>query len=163
MSTLLFAGRYGEALEGARLLAEAEPEFAVAHGIRAMAAALSGDTEAAVQAAEATDRLARSDQLSRSIAGWALGVCGQSAAARAVLAALERAGARRYVGMSFPAAIHAGLGDPASALECLERAVADRCMWLPFMGVDPRFAALRENPRFREIVMLASGGCVTFG
>jgi TolB-like protein/tetratricopeptide (TPR) repeat protein len=163
INTLVFAGRIEEASLEARQLADVQPELASAHALRAVTAVLAARPDDAVGAAEITDRLARSDQLARSAAGWALARCGQESASRAILAAFERSGARRYVGMSFPAAVHVGLGEHAAALACLERAVEERCMWLPYVGVDPRFAPLRDDARFREIVAGATGGQLRLG
>jgi DNA-binding winged helix-turn-helix (wHTH) protein/tetratricopeptide (TPR) repeat protein len=155
-----FAGNDEDALSVARMLAANEPEFAMVHGLRAQTAAATGRREEAIAAAGLADMVARGDQLARSTAAHALATLGMRAEARAALAALERCARRRYVSGTFLAIVHAGLGDPSAALACLERAVAQRCMWLPFAAFDPRFAPLREAPRFREIAALVTGGAV---
>jgi len=48
--------------------------------------------------------------------------------------------------------VYAGLGDRARALELLDRAYAERDVWLTWIGVEPRFDALRREPRFRELL-----------
>jgi hypothetical protein len=51
----------------------------------------------------------------------------------------------------FPAAIHAGLGRKAEALDGLERASRERAYWLISIQVNPWFDELRQEPRFVEL------------
>ncbi|HEY3055022.1 MAG TPA: hypothetical protein VGK31_03710 [Thermoanaerobaculia bacterium] len=57
----------------------------------------------------------------------------------------------RYVSAFFPAAIHAGLGRKAEALDGLERASRERAYWLISIQVNPWFDELRQEPRFVEL------------
>ena len=155
--THYFAGHLEDALAMARLVAEAEPEFAGMHALRATAAAVLGRREEALAAAAAADVVARSDQVARSTCAHARALLGQEDEARADLAALQRTAKRRYVSQTCVAVVHMGLGEREAALACLERALADRCLWLPYVATDPRFAPLREVARFREIAALVTG------
>jgi hypothetical protein len=49
------------------------------------------------------------------------------------------------------ALVHAGLGDNGRALEFLERAGEERSPRLVFLGVEPAFDGLREDPRFAAL------------
>jgi hypothetical protein len=44
--------------------------------------------------------------------------------------------------------IHCFLGEWEKAFECLERACAERDAWLVWLGVEPVFDGLRDDPRF---------------
>ncbi|HVP31212.1 MAG TPA: winged helix-turn-helix domain-containing protein [Myxococcota bacterium] len=156
--TLLCAGSLDEALIEGRELARTEPTFAAGHGLRGLAALLLGDREEALVAAAAAEDVAAGDTLALSLAGWIYATSGRRAAADAVRAVLERTARERKVGASSVAVVHAGLGDEASALEWLERARDERDMFVPFVGVDPRIASLRELPRFRAVVRAGLGG-----
>ncbi|HSE95626.1 MAG TPA: hypothetical protein VLD61_07010, partial [Methylomirabilota bacterium] len=57
-----------------------------------------------------------------------------------------------YVSSFDIATIHAGLGNRSQALDWLERAYEGRATYLTFVNVDPRFDAIRDDPRFRELV-----------
>lgn len=46
------------------------------------------------------------------------------------------------------AAIHAALGDCATAFDLLERARADRSYWMIYLDVDPALDPLRSDDRF---------------
>jgi tetratricopeptide (TPR) repeat protein len=50
------------------------------------------------------------------------------------------------------ALVYTGLGDHKHALEWLERAYTTHQVHVPFMGVEPRFEPLRQDPRFRAIL-----------
>lgn len=144
---LWFAGRLDEALYAARALTEAEPQFSTAHTIRANVAATLGRDAEALRSATLADSLGRGDQLTRTGCAWTFGRAGRPDAARILLEAFERRARTRYVSPTLMAVGYAGLGDHDAALRWLERAAAERCMWLAFAPVDPRLAGLREDPR----------------
>jgi TolB-like protein len=57
----------------------------------------------------------------------------------------------RYVPPTSIARIHATLGDADEAFRWLDRAVAVRDDWLPFMDTWPRFEGIRHDPRFTAL------------
>jgi TolB-like protein/Flp pilus assembly protein TadD len=80
------------------------------------------------------------------------GVMGNRAAA---VAALDEARVRLATGgtlWSALALVHLGLGQDAEVLECLERAVDDRDVLLPWMKFMPAFGRLRTTPRFEAML-----------
>jgi DNA-binding winged helix-turn-helix (wHTH) protein/Tfp pilus assembly protein PilF len=77
---------------------------------------------------------------------------GETSEAAAMLGELEDLARRRYVSPYWLALVHTGMGDRARALELLERALAQRDVWLTWLGVEPRFDALRGEPRFQELL-----------
>jgi DNA-binding winged helix-turn-helix (wHTH) protein/Tfp pilus assembly protein PilF len=77
---------------------------------------------------------------------------GDSSEAAGMLGELENLSQRRYVSPYWLGLVYAGLGDRARALELLDRAYAERDVWLTWIGVEPRFDALRREPRFRELL-----------
>jgi hypothetical protein len=50
------------------------------------------------------------------------------------------------------AVVHAGLGDVDAAIEWLERACAERDVWLVWLKVDPRLDRLRADARFEDLL-----------
>jgi hypothetical protein len=48
--------------------------------------------------------------------------------------------------------VMAGLDEPATACQRLERAVEERYDRLIYLNVDPAFDPLRRDPRFRDVV-----------
>jgi TolB-like protein len=82
----------------------------------------------------------------------ALGASGQQAAARQLLGGLLDKADERYVSAYDVAIIYAGLGDAKSTFDWLRRAYAERSAFLVNIGWEPRFDALRDDPRFTAIV-----------
>lgn len=66
-----------------------------------------------------------------------------------MLARLQAAAAQRYVPPSFLASIHCALGDNASALDALERALSARDVYLPFLGLCS--LRLQGEPRMERL------------
>jgi hypothetical protein len=77
---------------------------------------------------------------------------GESSEAAGILGELENLSQRRYVSAYWLGLVQAGLGDRPRALQLLDRAYAERDVWLTWLGVDPRFDVLREEPRFQELL-----------
>ena len=84
--------------------------------------------------------------------GFVEGVCGKEGLARRDLSRLEKLSKSRFVTSYGMALIEAGLGDKEATLLWLRRAVEERSHWMVWIRLDPRFSALREDPRFRELV-----------
>jgi hypothetical protein len=77
---------------------------------------------------------------------------GKRAEAEAVLARLKEISAPRYVCPYEIATAHAALGHRDEAIQWLRQGVTDRSGCMPDLKVDPRFDALREDPRFKELL-----------
>lgn len=58
----------------------------------------------------------------------------------------------RFVTSYGIAVIEAGLGDTEAALLWLRKAVEERSHWMVWIRLDPRFNAIRDDPRFQELV-----------
>jgi len=83
--------------------------------------------------------------------GRAYAMAGRSADAQRELERLRALGAEGF-GVGFDAAlIHAALGDRDAALTALEAGLDDYSQMILFMNVEPGFAALRDEPRFRAV------------
>ena len=77
---------------------------------------------------------------------------GDRAGAMGLLTRLERLARQRYVPRYHLAMAHTGLGDNESAFAALEAAAEDRDPALANVAVDPRFAPLRSDRRYAELV-----------
>jgi TolB-like protein len=86
-----------------------------------------------------------------SLAGG-LAVAGERTPARRMLDELLAQSAGRYVSAYDVAAVHAGLGDHDQAVSWLRRAYSERSAMLVNVGWDPRFDAIRPDPRFQAIL-----------
>jgi len=84
--------------------------------------------------------------------GHAYAASGNRSAALASLKDLEELSLRRYISPYYFALLSAGSGEAENSLTWLEHALEDRSTWLTWLKVDPRFDALREQPRFHELL-----------
>ena len=84
--------------------------------------------------------------------GYCLAIAGRTAEARAVLAELEAWSDREYVDPTALALVRIGLGEDRNTLDALERALEVHAHGLPTIAIDPRYAPLRDEPRFRAVL-----------
>jgi eukaryotic-like serine/threonine-protein kinase len=80
------------------------------------------------------------------------GVAGKPAEARGILRQLDSLSRTQYVTAYGVAVVHASLGASDSVFAWLERAVEERTHWLVWLNRDPRWEALRGDPRFAKVV-----------
>jgi DNA-binding winged helix-turn-helix (wHTH) protein/TolB-like protein/Tfp pilus assembly protein PilF len=83
--------------------------------------------------------------------GYVNGISGRHAEAREDLANLIRQAESRFVTSYGVALIHAGLGETDLAFAWLDKAVAERSHWLVWLRLDPRWDAIRGDPRFEQL------------
>jgi tetratricopeptide (TPR) repeat protein len=84
--------------------------------------------------------------------GVLYGAWGKPEKARAVLAEFEEMRRHgKYVAPYATAGIHVWLGEKERALDLLEDAFRERSHWLIWLRSDPRWAPLRDEPRFVEL------------
>jgi TolB-like protein/DNA-binding winged helix-turn-helix (wHTH) protein/tetratricopeptide (TPR) repeat protein len=147
-----FARRYAEAADWCRRTLALEPAFYWAHRCIALASIRAGDDAGAV-AAVVADLRARGAP--PSILAEVTGAAEPRAALRAYWAwdvARTTTPGAPITGDPDAAVSRLELGDREGALAALEAAVAARRGWLvPFLGVDPTFDSLRDDPRFAAV------------
>lgn len=176
---LYLAGRFDESAAVYRQTLELEPNYARAHLELGMVLAQQKDYEAALReinrsAALSPNRSAefienapnRADEETtmrtslsvngnvRAIAalGYVYAVSGQRAAAVEQIRQLETLAQNRYVSPYYLAVVYAGLKEKDKALGELEKSQEKRFNALVFLQVEPVFADLRNEKRFKGIV-----------
>jgi len=142
--------RYDEAITQLRATLELDPDYAPAITLLARSLAASG------QHAEALTELARtkgriSDVSYLSFRGQIEAAAGHRRQADRTLQEL-RIPRREYVPPYYLALIHTALGRKPEALAELERAYVEQDSTLVSVDIDPRFDALRDEPRFQALV-----------
>jgi tetratricopeptide (TPR) repeat protein len=152
---LVLAGRPDAAIAQLRRTLELDPDFAPAYGFLAWAYFLSGRRGDAVAAAERGLSLAGEHGANPVARAYAKALAGDAAAARALLAAVERAASSPASGYVPPIALaraYAILEDAPAALAWLERALEERDASSVYLAVDPTFAALRGGAAFARLL-----------
>lgn len=87
-----------------------------------------------------------------ALSGHTLGLSGDDAGARKVLADLQHLAQSRYVSSLYLAAIYTGMGETSTALDWLDRAYRERNDRLLYLGADPIADRLRSDPRFAQLL-----------
>ena len=152
-SQVAFQARdYVMALEHARRAVALDPEFWIGHIMLAQALGEVGDVEAAIAAALVAARFSNQNSKAVSFRAYFLAKAGRAADATDVINTLQAASRERYVPPTAIALIHVGLGNHEETFEWLERAYEERDVHLIFLPVDPKWDAVRTDPRFASLL-----------
>jgi serine/threonine protein kinase/Tfp pilus assembly protein PilF len=143
---------YGAALKLYRQVLDSEAAFAPAHYYIGLTYEQTGDHDHAIENFMRAAEIGGRGGLFLGALGHGYGVSGARDAARGVLQELEERARERYVSPFNIMLVHLGLGETESALEWFERALEDRTAILWHTPVDPRFDAIRDEPRFRTLL-----------
>ena len=134
------SGIRGDAPGNSRTL-ELDPEMAEARACLSRALLYGGDARGAIDAIRST--------IPQDLAGELAALPADRAARRLMELALHRDGRQDPYERAWRLA---WLGSGGEALTALEEAFQSRSLMIPLAAVDPAFAAIREEPRFRKIV-----------
>ena len=155
-----FARRYDDAIRQHRLGRDLDPAFAPTHLYLAMAFAQSGAIDSAIASCNTARTLAGGGSYVLGGLGYALGRAGRSPEAGQVLKELEGRSAQGQsvpfdIGLVWVGLARAGQSNARARDECLdwiEKACREQPSGVKDLGVDSRFDALRDAPRFRQIL-----------
>jgi TolB-like protein/Flp pilus assembly protein TadD len=150
--SFFFAGQYDRAIEQSLKTLEMDQRFVRAQIILGAAYEQKRMYREAIAALEAARAVAGANSLATGGLGHAYAVAGKRELALEVLEGLKKLSAEHYVSAYNIAIIYAGLDEGESALAWLDRAFENRDVWLVWLGVNPRFARLRRDARFTELL-----------
>ncbi|MGI8400976.1 MAG: tetratricopeptide repeat protein [Gemmatimonadaceae bacterium] len=151
-TTFMRAGRYDEAVALAEDMVDLDPGYDRARATLGWAYFLIGRKEEGLGHLEKAVSFSRANTLWLGQLGEAYAMCGNSGKALEVLRELEDRSRHSYVSPYHFAYVHTGLGDTETAMDWLERSVAERTG--PAYGIKGSFlfAPLHAHPRFRALL-----------
>jgi serine/threonine protein kinase/Tfp pilus assembly protein PilF len=151
-TTLLRAGRYAEAAQGALRAIEFDAENERAHATLGWAYFFQGQVAAGLTELERAVSLSpgRVQWLAQLGHGYAR--AGEPDKARDVLRQLDDLAQRTYVSPYHRALVYTGLGEQERALDLLERALDERAGAMYGIKGSFLFAPLRSHPRFQALL-----------
>jgi tetratricopeptide (TPR) repeat protein len=146
------ARRYDDAIAQARSALEIDSTFSRAYFWIGMASEQLSRPDDAIRELERTISFGGPASIYVAALGHAYAVAGRRDKALAVLDDLQTHAKSRYVSALDIATVYLGLGDTDATFEWLERAFQTRASALVYLAVDPRYDAMRQDPRFRALV-----------
>jgi serine/threonine-protein kinase len=151
VTALLRAGRYDDAVVRGEEAVELDPSDR-ARATLGWAYFLSGRKAQGLAELERAVATSQRNTLWLGQLGGAYGMAGELEKARSALRELEERARNTYVSPYHFAYVHTGLGEADRAIDCLERAVAERAG--PTYGLKGSFffTSLHTHPRFRALL-----------
>jgi tetratricopeptide (TPR) repeat protein len=147
---LYFARRYDESIAELKKAHELDPDSDFVYNILGYSYAGKGEFKEAIAAYQEAVRLGDQSTSIQVYLGAAYAGAGERAKAQAILTRLQNT--KEYVSQGELAALYTALGDKDAAFASLENAYQDHDLQLQFLKVDPSFDALRDDPRFADLL-----------
>jgi tetratricopeptide (TPR) repeat protein len=148
---LHYGRRYKEALALYHAVIETEAAFAPAHYYIGLTYEQLGEYEQAIYHFERATSISGRTSFFFASLTHCTAASGRRDEARRLQEELEGQRAHRYVSPLNLALVHFGLGENDEGLRDLELAFAERSGQLYLLAVEPRFDAVRNDPRFRAL------------
>ena len=150
--SLFYAGRYKEAAEQLRETLELNSAFWPAHLFLGWVYAQQGLMTEALAILEQCNALDDNPR-TKAFLGAAYALAGESKRAQQILGQLVAQDEKRRMSSYYISVIYAALGDRNMAFRWLEKAYTDRAVGFIWLRVEPWFDALRDDPRFKRLLM----------
>ncbi len=147
-----FANQPKEGMAVCQKAIEMDPNFFSARRYYGLLYELTGQYSQAIEQFEKGRELSGNSPVMTAALGHAYAVAGRTKDAERMLNELLEISKAKSVSSYDIAIIYTGLGDTAKAFEYLEKAYDERNEYLSYMKSDPRFAPLRSDPRFQDIL-----------
>lgn len=149
---LLFAGRTDEALAALRATVDMNADFWLPHLFMSRAYLAKGMLRESVESASRANSIAGANAESLALVGYGVAKSGDKEEARRILAELEQRASTTYVPAYDLAVLNVGLGDNSRALALLETSYNRHEPLMVFIGIEPKWDVLRQEPRFIELM-----------
>jgi serine/threonine-protein kinase len=150
--TFYYARRYDQALEQCGKILGLEPNSVGARDCLGLSYLAKKMYEKAITECQRAVDLSGNDLNRAADLARAHALAGNTAEARKALSELRARATRSYVPPSLFAQIHLSLGEKKQGLAWLEKAYADRDVYLARLLVEPAFDSVRSDPGFRDLM-----------
>ncbi len=148
---LYLSRRYDEAIEQYKKTVELDPNFLQARLWFGRPYLELGLYEQAINELKEAVRLSNESTISLAMLGHAYASSGDLRKAEEILERLFERSKEKYVSAYWIAAVYNGMKDRKKTINWLEKALREKSSWLVWIGVEPRFDWLRNEPAFISI------------
>ncbi len=149
---LYYSRQYKEAAEQYRRVVSEFPNYAFGYYGLSKIHRITGETRLAIAENDKAKKLMGDTIFSLLSEAECYAADGQSEIAREKIAALETMALERHVSQYQLSLAYCYLGETEKALDNLANAVEGKEPWLNWMGIEPAFDPIRDDPRFDEIL-----------
>jgi TolB-like protein/Flp pilus assembly protein TadD len=146
------ARRFDVAVEQNKKALELDPSYAIALVNIGRGYEQMGMHQQAREAFQTILTAAPDDPAILALMGHEYGISGDSANATKILARLTEVSRRKYVPAIYFAVVYIGLNRKDDAFHWLDKAYAERCEYLVYLGSEPLADPLRGDPRFATLL-----------
>jgi serine/threonine-protein kinase len=146
------ARRFDDAIAVCHRAMDMGPTFIPTYLWLGLAYQQCGRQREAVEVFQQASSFPNAGQFLLGFLGHAQGLAGRPQDAQLTLRKLHALADGTYVSPFSVALVHLGLGATEECLSRLQEASEERSCWLVWLGVDPMFDSLRDEPRFQAIV-----------
>jgi len=153
---------YDDAIAKYKTTLQSDPEFWVARHYLALAYVQKGMHDEAIvelrrlikapSSGPIPDQIVEAESEASASLGFAYGMAGKQAEARAIINQLDALSKRRYVSPLYFAIVYAGLKDNDKAIDYLNKAFDARHPGLVLIRIEPMFDGLRGDERFKALI-----------
>ena len=153
---------YDDAIAKYKLTLQSDPDFWVARHYLALAYVQKGMHDEAIAelrklikapaSGPIPDAVIEAETEASASLGFAYGMAGKQAEARAIITQLEALSKKRYVSGLYFANVYAGLKDNDKAIQYLTQAFDARHPGLVLIRIEPMFDGLRSDERFKQLI-----------
>jgi DNA-binding winged helix-turn-helix (wHTH) protein/TolB-like protein/Tfp pilus assembly protein PilF len=154
---LYFLGEHDKAIEQCTKILEIAPEFETASFFRGLAYEQKQQYEQAIKDIEKYGEKNKDDPIVYGALGHIYGVCGRTKEAYRMIRELERLGKKDHSSIYCVGLVYLGLGDKDLAFIWLEKGARAKAPTALGFRYDPRFAVIREDPRYKTFMQLLQG------
>jgi class 3 adenylate cyclase/TolB-like protein/Tfp pilus assembly protein PilF len=142
--------QYERAIAQCHKAMELDPSFFLPHFGLAWVYILQKNYSAAIEECR-TAKAMETNPIIIAYLGFAYAKNGQQDKAMQTLNELNQLGQKRFVTPFCQAMIYLGTGDNGKAIDWLEKAYAERSVWMGWLKVQPMLDPLRSDPRFQAL------------
>jgi DNA-binding winged helix-turn-helix (wHTH) protein/TolB-like protein/Tfp pilus assembly protein PilF len=154
---LYFLGEHDKAIEQCTKVLEIAPEFETASFFRGLAYEQKQQYEQAIKDIEKYGEKNKDDPIVYGALGHIYGVCGRKKEAYRMIRELERLEKKDHSSIYCVGLVYLGLGDKDQAFIWLEKGARAKAPTALGFRYDPRFAVIREDPRYKTFMQLLQG------
>jgi len=153
---------YDDAIAKYKVMLRSDPDFWVARHYLALAYVQKGmhpeaivELRKLIKAPESgpiPDKVVEAESEASASLGFAYGMAGKQAEARAIIDQLDALSKHRYVSPLYFAIVYAGMKENDKAIEYLNKAYEARHPGLVLIRIEPMFDGLRSDERFKQLI-----------